>query len=69
MAFHMASREGRYLFYIEEALDRVRAGTYGQCKSCGKLIPKARLEAVPTAKMCIDCKAKQEQAVETESAA
>jgi len=68
-AFHMASREGRYLFYIEEALDRVRAGTYGQCKSCGKLIPKARLEAVPTAKMCIDCKAKQEQAVETESVA
>ena len=68
-AFHMASREGRYLFYIEEALDRVRAGTYGQCKNCGKLIPKARLEAVPTAKMCIDCKAKQEQAIETESAA
>lgn len=68
-AFHMASREGRYLFYIEEALDRVRAGTYGQCKSCGKLIPKARLEAVPTAKMCINCKAKQEQAVEVEPAA
>ena len=68
-AFHMASREGRYLFYIEEALDRVRAGTCGQCKNCGKLIPKARLEAVPTAKMCIDCKAKQEQAIETEAAA
>lgn len=65
-AFHMASREGRYLFYIEEALDRVRAGTYGLCKSCGKIIPKARLEAVPTAKMCIQCKAKQEQAVEVE---
>ena len=68
-AFHMASREGRYLFYIEEALDRVRAGTYGLCKNCGRLIPKARLEAVPTAKMCIDCKAKQEQAVEAESPA
>jgi len=68
-AFHMASREGRYLFYIEEALDRVRAGTYGLCKSCGKLIPKARLEAVPTAKMCIQCKAKQEQAVDVEPAA
>ncbi len=68
-AFHMASREGRYLFYIEEALDRVRAGTYGQCKNCGKLILKARLEAVPTAKMCIDCKTKQEQAVEVESPA
>jgi RNA polymerase-binding protein DksA len=61
-AFHMASREGKYLFYIEEALDRVRNGTFGVCKKCGKLIPKARLEAVPTAKMCIECKTKQERA-------
>ena len=67
-AFHMASREGKYLFYIEEALDRVRAGTFGVCKKCGKLIPKARLEAVPTAKMCIDCKTKQERAAEAASA-
>ncbi len=68
-AFHMASREGRYLFYLEEALDRVRQGVYGICKKCGKLIPKARLEAVPTAKMCIECKSKQEQASEAEVAA
>lgn len=61
-AFHMASREGKYLFYIEEALDRVRNGTFGVCKKCGKLIPKPRLEAVPTAKMCIECKSAQERA-------
>lgn len=61
-AFHMASREGKYLFYIEEALDRVRNGTFGACKKCGKLIPKPRLEAVPTAKMCIECKSAQERA-------
>ncbi|MDB5103789.1 MAG: polymerase-binding protein DksA [Fibrobacteres bacterium] len=66
-AFHMASREGKYLFYIEEALDRVRNGTFGVCKKCGKLIPKPRLEAVPTAKMCIDCKTKQEKAAEAAS--
>ena len=63
-AFHMASREGKYLFYIEEALDRVRNGTFGVCKKCGKLIPTPRLEAVPTAKMCIDCKTKQERAAQ-----
>jgi DnaK suppressor protein len=63
-AFHMASREGKYLFYIEEALDRVRNGSFGVCKKCGKLIPKPRLEAVPTAKMCIDCKTKQERAAQ-----
>jgi RNA polymerase-binding protein DksA len=65
-AFHLASREGRFLYYIEEALDRVRAGTFGICKRCGTLIPKARLEAVPTAKMCINCKSQQEQIVEGE---
>jgi len=62
-AFHLASREGKFLFYIEEALDRVRAGTFGICRKCGTLIPKARLEAVPTAKMCINCKSQQEHAV------
>jgi DnaK suppressor protein len=65
-AFHLASREGRFLYYIEEALDRVRAGTFGVCKKCGTLIPKARLEAVPTAKMCINCKSQQEMIVEGE---
>jgi RNA polymerase-binding protein DksA len=65
-AFHLASREGRFLYYIEEALDRVRAGTFGICKKCGTLIPKARLEAVPTAKMCINCKSQQEQVIEGE---
>jgi RNA polymerase-binding protein DksA len=62
-AFHLASREGKFLYYIEEALDRVRAGTFGICRKCGTLIPKARLEAVPTAKMCINCKSQQETAV------
>ena len=65
-AFHLASREGRFPYYIEEALDRVRAGTFGICKRCGTLIPKARLEAVPTAKMCINCKSQAEQVVEGE---
>jgi RNA polymerase-binding protein DksA len=68
-AFHLASREGKFLFYIEEALDRVRAGTFGICKKCGTLIPKARLEAVPTAKMCINCKSQQEHAVIEDAAA
>jgi DnaK suppressor protein len=68
-AFHLASREGKFLYYIEEALDRVRAGTFGICKKCGVLIPHARLVAVPTAKMCINCKSMQEHAVVEEAAA
>jgi DnaK suppressor protein len=68
-AFHLASREGKFLYYIEEALDRVRAGTFGICKKCGVLIPHARLVAVPTAKMCINCKSMQEHAVVEEATA
>ena len=59
-AFRLAGREGKYLNFIEEALYKIREGTYGICVGCQKLIPRARLEAVPTAKMCIDCKTKKD---------
>lgn len=41
---------------IEAALERVEAGTYGVCQSCGKPIPHARLEVVPEATLCVSCK-------------
>src|SRR3954451_2770733 len=40
---------------IEDALARFDAGTYGECESCGKPIREARLEAMPAARVCIDC--------------
>ncbi len=43
---------------IDEALERVAAGTYGRCVICGNAIPDARLEAVPWAALCIPCSAK-----------
>ena len=42
---------------IDAALERLADGTYGTCERCGKAIPKARLEALPHAALCIDCKA------------
>jgi RNA polymerase-binding protein DksA len=60
-AFLFASREGKYLSYLDRALERIKAGTYGFCQECGQPIAKARLEAVPTARLCINCKAKQEE--------
>ncbi|HSQ42850.1 MAG TPA: TraR/DksA C4-type zinc finger protein [Fibrobacteraceae bacterium] len=62
----LAEREGKYLINIEEALDRIRKKTYGICKICKNLIPKARLEAVPTATKCVNCKqeTKKREAVE-----
>lgn len=46
---------------IDNALKRIAKGIYGVCASCGKEIPKERLEAMPTAINCVDCKAKEEQ--------
>ncbi|HKK30667.1 MAG TPA: TraR/DksA C4-type zinc finger protein [Alphaproteobacteria bacterium] len=43
------------------ALARLEEGTYGICISCGKNIAPARLEAMPTAALCIECANEQEQ--------
>lgn len=43
---------------IERALEKIDEGTYGKCESCGKEIPAERLEAVPAATLCVDCKQK-----------
>lgn len=40
---------------IRAALDRIDAGTYGTCVSCGQPIGESRLDAMPTAARCIDC--------------
>jgi RNA polymerase-binding protein DksA len=56
-----AQRGGDYLDYLDEALQRIENGTYGQCRICGGEIGRARLEAVPTATQCIDCKSRKEE--------
>ncbi len=40
---------------IAKALLRLRKGTYGKCEKCGKDIDAARLEAMPTANLCVSC--------------
>jgi DnaK suppressor protein len=45
----------------EHALERIEAGTYGVCESCGKPIGKARLLAFPRATLCVECKQRQER--------
>ncbi len=41
---------------IDAALAKIAAGTYGLCESCQTLIPRARLKALPYARLCINCK-------------
>lgn len=45
---------------IDEALVRLSEGTYGICAECGVEISEKRLEAVPFAKLCVECQSKQE---------
>lgn len=56
--FLFASREGKFLNHLEDALVRIEKGDYGKCTICGTLIEKERLEAVPHAQQCLDCKLK-----------
>lgn len=48
---------------VEKALNRVKDGTYGFCKYCGKEIDPKRLMARPVSSACIDCKKKLTQEV------
>ena len=49
------------LAQAERALDRIDAGTYGVCDSCGEAIGKARLQAFPRAVLCVPCKQHEER--------
>jgi DnaK suppressor protein len=41
---------------VLDALARMDAGTYGKCENCGQEIPIERLEALPSARLCVTCK-------------
>ena len=60
MAFMYASKSGRFLYHIDEALRRLDTKDFGKCIKCGEQIGMARLEAVPHARMCITCKEAEE---------
>lgn len=47
-----------HLAEVEHALHKFEEGTYGLCDSCGKRIASDRLEALPQASLCLNCKAK-----------
>ncbi|MDN3517348.1 TraR/DksA family transcriptional regulator [Aquisalimonas lutea] len=48
-------RDTEELRDIEQALERIHAGTYGYCVDCGDEVAVARLRAYPTAKRCLEC--------------
>ena len=57
----MGSQELKRLGLIDSALTRIKQGKYGLCIKCGKKIPHERLDAIPYAIMCIECKTAEEK--------
>ena len=57
----LEEHDERLLGAIDDALARIENGTYGKCVNCGAPIPEERLEAMPWATLCIDCKRLEER--------
>jgi DnaK suppressor protein len=60
-----ATKEGRYLYRIEEALRRLYNDPkkFGVCHTCGADVGFERLDALPHARYCIECKVREEESV------
>ena len=57
----LRERERRLLNKIDQTLEKIERGTYGQCERCGEEIGVERLLARPVASLCISCKDEQER--------
>jgi DnaK suppressor protein len=62
LALRLGERESQMLADIDQALLRIKEGSYGVCSRCGKLIDERRLEALPTARYDAACQAAIESA-------
>jgi RNA polymerase-binding transcription factor DksA len=51
----LMENEGETLEAVEASLERIDAGTYGDCEECGTKIPKTRLQAIPYTPFCVKC--------------
>ncbi len=57
----LLEQEREKLRFLNDALRRISDGVYGICEICGKNIQEARLEVIPYAHYCIECKSKEEE--------
>ena len=61
-AIGLLENQEQALREIDAALERIQEGTYGLCESCGCKVPKARLTAIPYARLCVKCQQEEEKA-------
>ena len=57
----MSANDRKLLTLIDEALERVEAGEYGECVNCAEPVQEKRLDAVPWARYCLKCQDLQER--------
>jgi DnaK suppressor protein len=70
-AFLLASKEGRLVYAIDDALRKLyrEPERYGRCEQCGEEISFERLDIVPWARLCVECKKTEESVPVEEEAA
>jgi DnaK suppressor protein len=61
MSFSLIENETQTLEEVNEALERIKEGTFGLCEECKKPIPKPRLQVIPFARYCVECARKVEE--------
>lgn len=61
MRMRLRNREILYIKKVDEALRRIEEGIFGECSECGEDIELRRLEARPTATLCVSCKEEEER--------
>lgn len=59
--YSLEGHSAHVLAEIDRALERIEDGTYGKCVRCGREISEERLEAMPYATLCIECKRSEER--------
>lgn len=60
MGISLQEMRNRERQLIDDALDSLEEGTYGVCAECGNEISEKRLQALPFARLCVECKSKRE---------
>ena len=61
LTFRLRDRDRKLLSKIDQAMDAIDLGTYGECSECGCDISFKRLEARPVSRLCVECKEKEER--------
>ena len=61
----LGDRERKKLEQVDDALQRLDAGEYGECEECGGEIASGRLEAMPFSRLCVTCQSEFEQTQRT----